>query len=71
MDKLKIPQNHTGISKTLRIPENIVEDIEVLSKVKNTSFNQISICLMKFGLDNLEQADKDEIKRLKNGGKNE
>ena len=28
MNKLKIPENHSGISKTLRLPENIVEDVE-------------------------------------------
>ena len=28
MNKLKIPENHSGISKTLRLPENIVEDIQ-------------------------------------------
>ena len=25
MNKLKIPQNHSGISRTLRLPENIVD----------------------------------------------
>ena len=46
MNTLKIPQNHTGVSKTLRLPENIVEDIEALAKIKNTSLNQVSILLM-------------------------
>lgn len=31
MRKLKIPKNHSGISKTLRLPENLVNDIQILS----------------------------------------
>ena len=27
MNKLKIPENHSGVSKTLRLPENIVNNI--------------------------------------------
>ena len=38
MDGLKIPQSHAGISKTLRLPADIVEDIQALSEIKNTSF---------------------------------
>ena len=29
MNKLRIPENHSGVSKTLRLPENIVEDIQI------------------------------------------
>ena len=28
MNKLKIPENHSGVSKTLRLPENIVNEIQ-------------------------------------------
>ena len=65
MKTLKIPKNHTGISKTLRLPENIVEDIEALAHIKNTSLNQISILLMEFALDNLDDEDKDALKKYK------
>lgn len=65
MKTLKIPKNHTGISKTLRLPENIVEDIEALANIKNTSLNQISILLMEFALDNLDDEDKDALKKYK------
>lgn len=27
MNKLRIPQNHSGVSKTLRLPENLVDDV--------------------------------------------
>ena len=39
MNKLKIPENHSGVSKTLRLPENIVEDIQNLANIKNLSFD--------------------------------
>ena len=69
MNTLKIPQNHTGISKTLRLPENIVEDIEALAKIKNTSLNQISILLMDFALNNLDQDDKELLEKYKKNKK--
>ena len=61
MNKLKIPENHSGISKTLRLPENIVDDIQTLSNLKNLSFNKVVISLLKFGLDNLDDDDKNNI----------
>ncbi len=34
MRKLKIPTNHSGISKTLRLPEDIVNDIQDIANKK-------------------------------------
>ena len=65
MKKLKIPENHSGISKTLRLPENIVDDIQNLANLKNLSFNKIVTSLLEFGLDNLDEEDKENIKKLK------
>ena len=36
MNKLRIPENHSGISKTLRLPENIVEKSTNFSKFKKS-----------------------------------
>lgn len=58
MNKLKIPENHSGISKTLRLPENIVDNIQSLANIKNLSFNRVVISLLEFGLDNLDEKDK-------------
>ncbi|MCI8309923.1 MAG: hypothetical protein HFJ45_07115 [Clostridia bacterium] len=69
MDGLKIPQSHAGISKTLRLPADIVEDIQALSEIKNTSLNQITILLVKFALDNLDEEDKNAIIKHKNNTK--
>ncbi|MBS5681532.1 MAG: hypothetical protein KHW52_02120 [Clostridium sp.] len=62
MNKLKIPENHSGVSKTLRLPENIVDDIQSLANIKKLSFNKIVISLLEFGLDNLDEEDKEKLK---------
>ena len=61
MRKLKIPQNHSGISKTLRLPENIVKDIQILSDIKNISFNKAVTELLEFSLKNLDEEDEKMI----------
>lgn len=58
MNKLKIPENHSGISKTLRLPENIVEEVQNLANLKNLSFNKTVISLIEFSLANLDEKDK-------------
>lgn len=65
MNKLKIPENHSGVSKTLRLPENIVEDIQNLANIKNLSFNKIVISLLEFSLSNLDENDRKKIDKLK------
>ncbi len=64
MNKLKIPENYSGVSKTLRLPENIVENIQDLANIKNLSFNRVVISLLEFGLNNLDEDDKVEIEKL-------
>lgn len=61
MNKLKIPENHSGVSKTLRLPENIVEEIQLLADIKNLSFNKIVILLLSFSLSNLDDTDKAQL----------
>jgi len=48
MKKLRIPENHSGISKTLRLPEDIVDEIQKISDKKNLSFNKVVIEFLKF-----------------------
>ena len=64
MNKLKIPENHSGISKTLRLPENIVDDIQNLANLKNLSFNRVVISLLEFSLDNLDEKDKEVLDKM-------
>lgn len=65
MYKLKIPENHSGISKTLRLPENIVDDVQNLANLKNLSFNRVVISLLEFGLENSDDKDKNKLDKLK------
>lgn len=60
MKKLKIPENHSGISKTLRLPENIVDEIQKIADKKNLSFNKVVIEFLKFGLENFEDDNANE-----------
>lgn len=64
MNKLRIPQNHSGVSKTLRLPENIVDDVQNLANLKNLSFNRIVISLLEFGLSNLDERDGKELEKI-------
>lgn len=65
MNKLKIPENHSGISKTLRLPENLVDDVQNLANIKNLSFNRIIISLVEFGLENLDEEDQNKLNKFK------
>lgn len=65
MESLKIPQSHVGVSKTLRLPADVVADIEALADIKNTSLNQVTILLVKFALENLDADDKKAIEAYK------
>ena len=64
MNKLKIPENHSGISKTLRLPEKIVEEVQNLADLKNLSFNRTIITLLEFSLDNLDEQDKLNLNKM-------
>lgn len=66
MNKLKIPENHSGVSKTLRLPENIVEDVQNLADLKNLSFNRTIISLLEFSLENLDDSDKTSLENKRN-----
>ena len=64
MNKLRIPQNHSGVSKTLRLPENLVDDVQNLANLKNLSFNRIVISLLEIGLSNLDERDCKELEKM-------
>lgn len=65
MNTLKIPENHSGVSKTLRLPEDIVDDVQNLANLKNLSFNKTIITLIEFSLQNLDDQDKIKLKNLR------
>lgn len=63
MNKLKIPENHSGISKTLRLPDNVIEDIQKLADNKNLSFNRTVIALLRYSLENLDDDDRQLLEK--------
>ncbi|MBQ8043931.1 MAG: hypothetical protein IJ272_07280 [Clostridia bacterium] len=65
MNKLKIPENHSGISKTLRLPEDLVDEVQTLANIKNLSFNKVVTTLIEFALDNLDENDKNSLESQK------
>ena len=65
MNTLKIPENHSGISKTLRLPENIVDDVQNLANLKNLSFNKTVITLLNYSLNNLDEHDRLQLNELR------
>ena len=69
MDGLRIPQSHAGISKTLRLPADVVDEIQALSEIKNTSLNQITILLVRYALENLDAEDRKALDNYKKKNK--
>ena len=65
MDKLNIPKNQSGVSKTLRLQEDIVQDVQHLSEMKNLSFNKIVIILLSFSLHNLDEVDRSVLDKFR------
>lgn len=63
MNKLKIPENHSGISKTLRLPDDVINDVQKLADNKNLSFNKTVIALLKYSLENLDDSDKELLEK--------
>ena len=49
----------------MRLPENIVNDVQNLANIKNLSFNRIVISLLEFSLNNLDKNDKIQLENLK------
>ena len=64
MNKLKIPENSSGVSKTLRLPENLVNRVQSLADIKNLSFNKTIISLVEFGIENLDEEDKKKLNNI-------
>lgn len=65
MTNLKIVKKCKDVSKTLRLPADVVSDLETLAQIKHTSLNQISIILFRFSLDNLDQEEKVKMEKFR------
>ena len=65
MNKLKIPKNPSSVTKNLRLPETVSNEIQILANIKNMSYNQVAVSLLKFALENLDDDDKTAITQNK------
>lgn len=55
---LEIKKGHESVSKTFRLPVDIVDELEQLAGKYNTSMNKIVIQCLEYALQNI--ADEDE-----------
>ncbi len=58
MAKFKIPSIPSTVNKTIRFPNNIVEDVEKAIKEKECTFSAFVIAAVKMALDDLNETDK-------------
>jgi predicted HicB family RNase H-like nuclease len=55
MSNFKIKKGFNSISKTFRLPIELVKQLEKLSDDNNISLNQLVIPCLEFATDNLEE----------------
>ena len=58
MSKFKIPSIPSTVNKTIRFPNNIVEDVENAIEGKECTFSAFVIAAVKMALDDLNETDK-------------
>lgn len=58
MSKFKIPSIPSTVNKTIRFPNNIVEDVENAIKGKDCTFSAFVIAAVKMALDDLNEDNK-------------
>lgn len=58
----KIQKGYTYVTKTFRLPEEVVEKLDKLAYENNLSLNQLVIQCLKYALNDLEHEDNTKIK---------
>ena len=58
MATFKIPEIPPTTNKTIRIPNNLIEEIEHEIRGKNCTFTEFIIAAIRTALQNLQEADK-------------
>lgn len=56
---LELEKSYPSVNKTFRIPINIVEQLEYLAGVNNTSVNKIVVQCLQYALENI-QTDEEQ-----------
>lgn len=57
---LHIEKGYDTVTKTFRLPEKMVETLELLARDYKISTNKLVIQCLEYALDNLEPQDTDE-----------
>ena len=60
---LEIEKGYESINKTVRIPVNIVEQLERLAGENNTSVNKVVVQCLQYALDNISTESSDDNKK--------
>lgn len=62
----KIQKGYNTVSKTFRLPIELVDDLNKLSFKYNLSLNQLVVQCLNYALENLDESDvKKDIKKEK------
>jgi predicted HicB family RNase H-like nuclease len=56
---LELEKNYPSVNKTFRIPINIVEQLEYLAGVNNTSVNKVVIQCLQYALDHIQENEEE------------
>ena len=57
MRKFKIPKMYTTTNKTIRFPDDVIEQVEEAVRGTNCNFSQFVIEATRFALENLEEEE--------------
>ncbi len=55
MAEFNIRKNIESFNKTIRLPEDIIEQVEKIAGDNNISFNKVVLEMIKFSLDNMKK----------------
>ena len=55
MEKFKIPSQPATTNKTIRFPNDVIEEVEKAIKGKDCTFSAFVIAAVKLALDNIEE----------------
>lgn len=58
MRKFKIPKMYTTTNKTIRFPDNLIEQVEEAVRGTNCNFSQFVIEATRFALENMEEEEE-------------
>ena len=56
----KIQKGYDTVSKSFRLPVELVEELDKLAYENNLSINQLVIQCLNFALENLDKSENDE-----------